>query len=222
MKKRIAILLGMALVVGSLAGCGGGKVASVQKTPAAGEETDGEAAPTGKTETESGETAAIGDSENVKNEMSERTFKTGLAVRADISGSKDAAEEDGAAQTDVTMAAVTVDAEGRIVTCVIDSLQTKIGFNEEGKLTTDLSAEILTKQELGGDYGMKVASSIGKEWNEQADAFAAYCVGKTLEEVSGIAVSEAGKAEEADLASSVTIGVADFISLVTEAVDNAR
>ena len=209
MKKRIAILLGMALVVGSLAGCGAGAVASVQKTPAANEESDAEATPTGESET-------------VKEETSERIFKTGLAVSIDISGSKDAAEEDGTAQTDVTMAAVTVDAEGKIVACTIDSLQVKIGFNEEGKLTTDLASEFQTKQELGGDYGMKVASSIGKEWNEQADAFAAYCVGKTIEEVNGIAVSEAGKAEEADLASSVTIGVADFISLVTEAVDNAR
>ena len=211
MKKRIAILLGMALVVGNLAGCGGGKVASVQKMPeeVKTEDADAETEATEKTETESGE-------------ITESTFRSGLAVSTDISGSKDAADEDGAAQTDITMASVTVDEEGKIVTCTIDSLQVKIGFNAEGELTTDLSSEFQTKQELGGDYGMMVASSIGKEWNEQADAFAAYCVGKTIEEVSGIAVSEAGKAEEADLASSVTISVADFISLVTEAVDNAK
>ena len=95
-------------------------------------------------------------------------------------------------------------------------------FTKEGKIATALDSQFQTKQELGEEYGMKAASSIGKEWNEQADAFAAYCVGKTIEEVSGIAVSEAGKAEEADLASSVTISVADFISLVTEAVDNAK
>ena len=30
---------------------------------------------------------------------------------------------------------------------------------------------------------MKRASSIGKEWNEQANAFADYVIGKTLDEI---------------------------------------
>ena len=48
---------------------------------------------------------------------------------------------------------------------------------------------------------MKKASAIGKEWYEQADAYAANLVGKTADEVKGI---EAGAA---DLAASCTMGV---------------
>ena len=66
----------------------------------------------------------------------------------------------------------------------------------------------------GADYGMGAVSSIGKEWNEQAAAFAAYVTGKTLDEVAGIAVDEATKPAEADLASSVTISIGGFQALL--------
>ena len=61
---------------------------------------------------------------------------------------------------------------------------------------------------------MGAVSSIGKEWNEQAAAFAAYVTGKTLDEVAGIAVDEATKPAEADLASSVTISIGGFQALL--------
>ena len=38
---------------------------------------------------------------------------------------------------------------------------------------------------------MRGNSGIGKEWNEQANAFAEYIVGKTVDEVKGIAVKKA-------------------------------
>ncbi|MEI3296781.1 hypothetical protein [Dysosmobacter welbionis] len=71
------------------------------------------------------------------------------------------------------------------------------------------------KNEPGdADYGMGVLSGIGKEWNEQAAAFAAYGTGKTLDEVAGIAVDEATKPAEADMAASVTISVGGFPALL--------
>jgi hypothetical protein len=39
---------------------------------------------------------------------------------------------------------------------------------------------------LGDGYGMRSASKIGKEWNEQANAFAAYVIGKTVDEVKAL------------------------------------
>jgi hypothetical protein len=66
-----------------------------------------------------------------------------------------------------------------ITSCIIDASQTNINFSKEGKITSDINAEFQTKNELGDAYGMKKASSIGKEWNEQANAFAQYVVGKT-------------------------------------------
>ncbi|MEG1417985.1 MAG: hypothetical protein RSC55_05080, partial [Oscillospiraceae bacterium] len=70
--------------------------------------------------------------------------------------------------------------------------------------------------ELGTAYGLSKASSIGKDWNEQAASFAAYATGKTLDEVKGIALKE-GVPADADLMSSVTIHVADFITLIEKA-----
>ena len=53
-----------------------------------------------------------------------------------------------------------------------------------------------TKNQLGDGYGMKQASSIGKEWNEQAAGFCAYVTGKTAAQVAGLAVDESGKAAD--------------------------
>jgi hypothetical protein len=78
-----------------------------------------------------------------------------------------------------------------------------------------------TKVEIGDAYGMKKQSKIGKEWYEQANAFAAYVVGKTSSEVSGIAMSE-GKATDADLLASVTVSLGDFIATITKAGVNAK
>lgn len=148
--------------------------------------------------------------------------KTGLGIVTSVASSKNAADEDGLAETDSYVAAVTVGSDGKILACAIDAAQTKINFSKEGKLTTDLTVAPQTKQELGLGYNMKGSSAIGKEWNEQADAFAKYVVGKTLDEVKGITVNEEGKAGDADLASSVTVHIGDFIEVVSKAVSNAQ
>ncbi len=151
----------------------------------------------------------------------EGAVKTGLAVVTSIASSADAtAAEAGVAQGYSTIAAVTVDGAGKIVACVIDAAQTNVNFGADGAITTALDSAFQTKNELGAAYGMKAASSIGKEWNEQAAAFAAYVVGKTAEEVKGIAV-DAGLPADADLVASVTIHVTDFIEVVGKAVANA-
>jgi len=148
--------------------------------------------------------------------------KTGLAVISSVENSADAGDKDGYAQTDSVAVAVTVDKDGKIVKCVIDAAQTKINFSKEGKILSDLKAEYKSKQELGKDYGMIKASKIKKEWNEQADAFAAFVTGKTLAEIKGIAVNEEGIAADAELASSVTIHITDYVAAVEKAVNNAK
>jgi len=152
--------------------------------------------------------------ENV--EVAAGDLKTGIAIGATVAKSTDAAADaEGLAQTDAVIAAVVVDAEGKIVSCELDMAQTKIGFSADGKITTDPSSPFLTKQELGEDYGLKKASKIGKEWYEQADAFAAYCIGKTAAEVLGIS------AEEGDLKASVSVSINDYQATVAKAVENA-
>ncbi len=154
------------------------------------------------------------------NASKDETVKTGLAVITSITKSTDAGAADGLAEADSTIAAVTVDGSGKITDCVIDMVQSKVNFNATGALTTALDTTFKTKNELGTAYNMKGSSSIGKEWNEQAAAFAAYVVGKTAAEVKGIAVTD-GYAADADLKASVTIHVTDFIAAVEKAVANA-
>lgn len=148
--------------------------------------------------------------------------KTGLAVVTSVGKSASAGEEDGLAQADSTIVAVLVGADGKILACDIDAAQTKVNFSAEGKLLTDVASTFKSKQELKTEYGMNAASSIGKEWNEQADAFAAYVVGKTIEEVKSIAVTEEGVPTDADLAATVTLKVGGFIAAVEKAVANAK
>ncbi len=148
--------------------------------------------------------------------------KTGLAVISSVGKSVDAVEKDGSAQTDSVAVAVTVDKDGKIVKCTIDTAQTKIDFSKEGKILSDLKAEYKSKQELGKDYGMIKASKISKEWNEQADAFAAYVTGKTVAEIKGIAVSEEGVPTATELTSSVTVHITDFVAAIEKAVSNSK
>lgn len=147
--------------------------------------------------------------------------KTGLAVVTEVSKSTDAGEKDGLAQANSTAVAVLVDQKGVIKNCVIDVIQPKINFNTAGELTTDLATVYISKQELKDDYGMRAASPIGKEWFEQADAFAKYVTGKTIDQVKGIAIEDGYPAEE-DLKSSVTMHITEIVTALENAVANAQ
>lgn len=200
MKKLLSLVLSLTLTTAILAGCGG----------------------TAKTDNSASTTTSTTASTETNTEASGDAVKTGLAVVSSIANSADAGEKDGLAQVDSIIAAVTVGKDGKIVKCAIDAAQTKINFSTAGKIITDLKTEFKSKQELGTDYGMKKASGIGKEWNEQADAFAKYVVGKTIEEVKGIAVNDKGTAGDAELASSVTIHIGDFIAVTEKAIANSK
>ncbi|MDD4493543.1 MAG: hypothetical protein PHV32_04225 [Eubacteriales bacterium] len=149
------------------------------------------------------------------------SVKTGLGVVLGIGSSKDAGEKDGLAQVDATIAAVIVGKDGKIIKCVIDAAQTKVNFSAEGKITTDLATEYKTKNELKEAYNMKSKSGIGKEWYEQAAAFAEYVVGKTLADVKGIALTD-GYPSDAELTASVTVHVTDWITAIEKAMNNAK
>lgn len=197
MKKCVAILMAMVLALGLLAGCSGEPVSAPStapaETPSTG--TPGSAAP----------------------------VKTGLYVGASASESKSAAaEENGQAKFDVTLVAVTVSDEGVIESCVIDSIPATVKFDASGVITSDISAEVPTKNELGEGYGMKAYAGSKYEWNEQVAALATYAVGKTVEELKSGAVDETGHAADADLASTATIYLGGYVSAIEAAVNNAQ
>ena len=140
-----------------------------------------------------------------------------LATVTGIDSSKNAdAESAGNAQLDATVTALTMNG-GVITSCAIDAVQAKVAFDAAGAITSDVSAPVQTKNELGANYGMVAYAGAIAEWNEQAASFAAYVTGKTVDEVNGIAVDESTHPTDADLASSVTIAIGGFQALITKA-----
>jgi len=126
------------------------------------------------------------------------------------------ADKDGNAQLDSTVTAITMNGD-TITSCAIDAVQAKVAFNTAGELTSDVTAPVQTKNELGENYGMKAWGGAKYEWNEQAASFAKYVTGKTAAQVAGIAVSE-GKPSDADLAATVTIAIGGFQALIAKAM----
>lgn len=155
-------------------------------------------------------------------ENNEKSVKTGLAVITSIAKSTSAGETDGYAQADSVIVAVTVDANGKIVKCVIDTAQSKVDFDSSGQLITPMNTVFQTKNELGDNYGMKKASSIGKEWYEQAAALAKYVEGKNVAEVKNIAVDDSMHATGSDLKASITVSIGGYIDAISKAVANAK
>ena len=147
----------------------------------------------------------------------EGAVKTGLAIVAGVGKSENAKVAD----YDVTVVAVTVDDKGVIQDCIIDSVGAKVNFDATGTVTSDLKAQILTKNELGDNYGMKKAGA-KYEWYEQAAALAAYAKGKTVAELKKGAVNESGKAADADLATTATIYLGGYVAAIEKAVANAQ
>ena len=141
--------------------------------------------------------------------------KTGLSFITSLTSSKD-----GQAQANIAITAVSVDDNGVITACVIDMIQGKIAFDATGKITTDKATEFQSKLELGDGYGMRRASSISAEWNEQANAFAAWCVGKTVEELQAATLNE--KNQVVDIVASCTLTVNEFLPGVLDAVAKAE
>ncbi|MCI6957307.1 MAG: hypothetical protein SPI15_08020 [Candidatus Faecousia sp.] len=202
MKKCVAILMAMVLALGLLAGCSGEPVSTPSTTEAPS-----------VTETPA----------STEVPASAAAVKTGLYVGASVSESKSAtAEGNGQAKYDVTLVAVTVSDEGVIESCVIDSIPGTVKFDASGIITSDTSADVPTKNELGDSYGMKAYAGSRYEWNEQVAALAAYAVGKTVEELKDGAVDETGHAADADLASTATIYLGGYVSAIEAAVNNAQ
>ena len=195
--KKFSVILSLALVLCLMAGCAGSPVIYYTDCTCPTDSHVQQPTPTVP--------AAEGD------------VKTGLAIVASVAESVD-----GEAKYDVTVAAVNVDENGVITACYIDSIGTSVLFGTDGVITTDLKAEVLTKNELGDNYNMKLYGKAKYEWYEQAAALANYAVGKTVEELRAGAVNESGKAADADLAATASIYLGGYVAAVEAAVANAQ
>ena len=195
MKKLLAMLLALVMVL-SFAACGQ-------------EETPNEPEVPSEPETEEPE-------EPTEPEVTEATYTLGLGVVVNQA-------VEGKAQTNTTMAAVVLDAEGTIVAVDLDVAQSNCPTTEAGAFTAE-GFDNRTKTEKGPDYGMTVASPIGAEWDAQMAAFEAWAVGKTVDYITGVELVEHNNhmvaANEADLYAGCTMAIGDFQAAVADALNN--
>ena len=145
MKKALFALIALLLATAMLTGCMGTPVVVNDCTcPSEGQTTPTE--PTAP--------------------VSEGAVKTGLAVITTAADSTSAtAEAAGAVKLDSTLVAVTVDDEGIITSCTIDSIPATVNVDATGAITSDLAAAVPTKNELGENYGMVAWGGAIAEWD---------------------------------------------------------
>ena len=201
MRRSLVLVLILALVTVLLAGCAGTTVVIGNCTCP----TDSHA--------------------QLPNVPAEGALKTGLSVSTSFKDSLSAtADKAGAVKYDVIMTAVTVDDKGVIVSCVIDSIPATVNFDAKGAITSDLTAAIQTKNELGDNYGMVAWGGAKAEWDEQIAAVSQYAVGKTVEQLkNGDIDMTTGMAKDGtDLKSSATIYLAGYVYAIEAAVNNAK
>ena len=155
-------------------------------------------------------------------------YTLGLGVVVNLDSSKTAL-----AEVDATVATVVLDKDGKIVACRLDVAQNKVDVTD-GFVTVPGSFK--TKMELGSAYGMAgnawSSDNDGDgrilEWNEQAKAFEAWCVGKTVAQVEALGAEENLQnahdhwftKDEDLLSAGCTIQIGDFVGAVVKACND--
>ena len=125
-------------------------------------------------------------------------------------------DKDVNAQVDVSIVALTTDADRRVTSAIADMAEPALTVVSDGGVTApDL---VKTKLELGEDYGMRGASALGKEWYEHSEGFCSYLKGKTAAEIAKL--PEDGS--DADLAALCTIDVTELQKAAAKALEEAK
>ena len=131
-------------------------------------------------------------------------------------------------QLDVTTAFAAFDEEGKVYDVRFDVVQVKFAATEakDGLALTNTNVvdnSVTTKLELGLGYNMQASSFIGKEVDEQIEAFADYCAGKTVAEVIASTVNPGHSSDGTpvcdELTGKVTISVDGFEAALQNAFD---
>jgi len=129
MKRLVSLLLVLVLIAAVFTGC---------SSPAEDDPVD-----TPPVEDENGEEVEEPVDEPAEGEI----VKLGLGQNISIASSKEKAEDqDALSQANVTMAAVGFDADGKVVSVTIDTVQAKVAFDEEMNITSDIEAEVKLKK----------------------------------------------------------------------------
>lgn len=151
---------------------------------------------------------------------------TGLGSVTTVATTAATESANGSVSVNTTICALTVDENGVIVGIKMDAIQPKGAFTATGEAASE-DGEVTPKVALQEGYGMRKASAIGAEWFEQAAAFEAWCIGKTVEEVLATPTMDKGDGHhtqvptDVDLTAGCTIDIGDFKVALSRAYDNA-
>lgn len=119
------------------------------------------------------------------------------------------------AEVELTFAALTLDADGRITSAIGDMAEPALTVAADGGITAPEA--VRTKLELGDGYGMRGASALGKEWYEHSAGYCSYLKGKTEAEAASIPAD----GSDPDLAALCTISIDALQKAVGDAFENA-
>ena len=150
------------------------------------------------------------------------TVKFGAGVYSTIKATDVTDEDNGTGTLDAAIAAVLVDADGKIVACQLDAVKMDTAFSADGKVTAVADKDLKSKYEQGADYAMKNEQyGSAKEWFEHADILESLIVGKTIDEVKALVVN-GYKGNDDVIAAGCTIGINELILAVDKAYANAK
>ena len=151
-------------------------------------------------------------------DQKEATLKFGVGVYTATPSVADATEDkNGQGKVAITVAAITVDADGKVVACQLDTTENTVEYTFEGKAVANDAFK--TKYEQGKDYNMVTYGGAAKEWFEQADAFETVVVGKTLSEIKAL-VAEGNKGTSDVVTAGCTIMIHEFVGAIEKAFAN--
>ena len=125
-------------------------------------------------------------------------------------------DKDVNAQVDVTIVALTTDSDGRVTSAIGDMAEPALTVMSDGNVMAPDAVK--TKLEQGDSYGMRGASSLGKEWYEHSEGFCSYLKGKTAAEIAKLPA----EGSDADLAALCTIDVTDLQKAAAKALEEAK
>jgi len=135
-------------------------------------------------------------------------YKLGLAGYTHTDDSYGYTEgKNGRGAVSTTYVAAVFDGSGKIVKIAIDEVESNINFDATGQLADYAGGQVLSKKELGDNYGMRAASDIGKEWHEQISTMEKWLVGKDVKTIISSANStNSGANSGTGTASTATSG----------------
>ncbi len=149
----------------------------------------------------------------------EKTLQVGFGSYIYRDNIKNAtAEKDGTSDTTVTIAAVLLDSNGKILDCAIDSIDIDVKFTQKGEAVT--LGELKSKYELGDSYGMKVYGNAKDEWYKEVDSFIGVAKGKNVKDISKLVDSDK-KGNDEVVKAGCTIEVAEFVKAIQNAANSA-